>query len=353
MQKLRKNILLFFILVSVASHAQDAEVIKNYINTYKELAIQEMQRTGVPAAITLAQGIHESGAGKGKLVLESNNHFGIKCKSGWTGETVKHDDDLNGECFRKYPSAEESFKDHSDFLKNSQRYASLFSLDALDYTGWANGLKKAGYATNPKYPQVLIKLIVDYQLQEYTLIAMSKKADNDRAETKESSDADIVILVTDQTKHQDINVPVIENPKLVYPESEFKINETRVVFVKKGTSFLSIALQYKIDLAKLFEVNELTEAEASDKDQLIYLQRKRKTGNNKFHVVQAGETMHDIAQQEAIRLESLLELNLLEDNMQPLIGEQLFLQNKAKAMPRLALKENYSITPVITNKNTN
>jgi LysM repeat protein len=352
MQKLRKNILLFFFLVSVTSYAQDTEVIKNYINTYKDFAIQEMQRTGVPAAITLAQGIHESGAGKGKLVLESNNHFGIKCKSNWTGETVKHDDDLNGECFRKYSSAEESFKDHSDFLKNSQRYASLFSLDPQDYTAWANGLKKAGYATNPDYPQVLIKLITDYHLQDYTLIAMNKQPDKNGTATKESSAAEIVTVASDQAKPQEINVPLIENPKQVYPEGEFKINETRVVFIKKGTSFLSIAIQYKIDLAKLFEVNELTEAEASDKDQLIYLQRKRKTGNNKVHVVQAGETLHDIAQQEAIRLESLLELNLLEEDMQPLIGEQLSLQSRAAAMPRLVLKENYSIIPVIKNKST-
>ncbi len=170
----RKTILFLLLMTALTSSAQNAELIRNYITTYKDLAILEMQRTGVPASITLAQGIHESGAGMGTLALVSNNHFGIKCKSNWTGETIKHNDDARGECFRKYPAAEDSYRDHSDFLKSSQRYASLFTLDPADYEGWAHGLKKAGYASNPKYPQALIKLIEDYQLQEYTFIALGK-----------------------------------------------------------------------------------------------------------------------------------------------------------------------------------
>jgi LysM repeat protein len=354
MQKVRKNILFFLLLATVTSHAQDADVIKNYINTYKDIAIKEMQRTGVPASITLAQGIHESGAGMSKLTLVSNNHFGIKCKSDWSGESVKHDDDAKGECFRKYPSAEDSYIDHSNFLMSSPRYTYLFSIDPSDYAGWANGLKEAGYATNPKYPQVLIKLIEDYQLQDYTLIAMGKQPGKNGTGTVEAGPpAEIVPVASHHAIPSGMSIPVVEPAQPVYPDGEFKINETKVVYVKKGTSFLSIAQQYKIDLAKLFEVNELTETEASDKDQLIYLQRKRKTGNNKFHIVQRGETLHDIAQFEGIRMESLLELNLLEEDMQPAIGEQLSLQGKSSRTPMLILKENYSISPVIKNRNTN
>lgn len=139
----RKAILFLFFAFSVlAVRAQQNETVRNYISTYKDLAMEEMKRTGVPAAIKLAQGIHETLAGTSKLVLKSNNHFGIKCKTGWTGESVSHDDDARGECFRKYPSAEDSYRDHSNFLKNSQRYAGLFQLDPTDYAGWANGLKK-------------------------------------------------------------------------------------------------------------------------------------------------------------------------------------------------------------------
>jgi flagellum-specific peptidoglycan hydrolase FlgJ len=161
------------LLASSSLHAQKKELVLNYIATYKDLAIDEMKRTGIPASITLAQGIHESGAGNSELAAASNNHFGIKCKSNWTGETVSHDDDKKAECFRKYPSVADSYKDHSDFLKNSPRYAFLFDINPSDYAQWANGLRKAGYATNPKYPEALIKLIEDYGLQEYTDLAVS------------------------------------------------------------------------------------------------------------------------------------------------------------------------------------
>ena len=137
--------------------AQSPEVISNYIATYQSIAISEMQRTGVPAAVKLAQGIHETTAGTSELVKKSNNHFGIKCKSDWTGEKVSHTDDAPHECFRKYDDPLQSYRDHSDFLKSSSRYSSLFKLDPLDYEAWAYGLKKAGYATNPKYPIAFVR----------------------------------------------------------------------------------------------------------------------------------------------------------------------------------------------------
>ncbi|MBK5272943.1 MAG: glucosaminidase domain-containing protein, partial [Bacteroidia bacterium] len=174
MQNKRSSFIIILLFLSFMTRAQDPMVIEEYINTYKDLAIKEMQRTGVPASIKLAQGIHETMAGTSDLVLKSNNHFGIKCKNTWLGASVTHDDDLRGECFRKYSSAIDSYKDHSDFLKSSTRYSFLFNLEPTDYKDWAYGLKKAGYATNPKYPQIIIGLIEKYRLQDYTLIAMGK-----------------------------------------------------------------------------------------------------------------------------------------------------------------------------------
>lgn len=345
MQKLKTLLFFVFILAASVCLGQQQEKILDYINLYKDLAISEMQRTGVPASITLAQGIHESGAGASKLAMASNNHFGIKCKSNWTGESVKHDDDAKGECFRKYPSSEDSYKDHSDFLKNGQRYAFLFSLDPIDYEGWAYGLKKAGYATNPKYPQVLIKLIEDYQLQEYTLIALGKKQ-------KEAEEI-VAIVAPNPTNNPETNDKTKAEPAVqhevkkqpVYPEGEFKIYDTKVVFVKKGTPFLSIAKQYDIDLSKIFEFNDMDRQLETTQDQLVYLQRKRKTGNAEFHIVQPGETLHDIAQLQAIRLESLQELNWLKKGEMPAPGEKLQLKTKSTTIPRLTVKENFPLSP--------
>lgn len=337
MQVLKKYSFILLLLFSITSYGQNSDAVRNYIETYKELAMQEMLRTGVPASITLAQGIHESGAGKSKLAVSGNNHFGIKCKSSWTGESMKHDDDAKGECFRKYPSAEDSYKDHSDFLKNGARYASLFTLDPEDYTGWAHGLKQAGYATNPKYPQVIIKLVEDYNLQQYSLLALGKVPDTTHIIT-----ASVKVETLPATAEEKTAIKKILNN---YPSGEFRINDTRVVYVEKGTSYLRIAKQYDVDLSKIFEFNDMKESEQTDKDQLIYLQRKRKTGANDLHIVQPGETLHDIAQAEAIRLENLMALNFLTEGQMPAVGEKLYLKAKATSIPALALKENYSLTP--------
>jgi LysM repeat protein len=359
MQKTKNYLAAFLLLISTAGMAQKSDLVTKYINTYKDLAISEMKRTNVPASITLAQGILESGAGNSELVLASNNHFGIKCKSYWKGETVKHDDDEKGECFRKYPTPEDSYKDHSDFLKNGQRYAFLFTLEPTDYQGWANGLKKAGYATSPKYPQSLIRLIEDYNLQDYTLLAMENVSDlnEDSVHKGIGGFKSMSAIFSSGEKASEENMlektvmvkPVTTN----YPEGHFKINDTKVVFVKQGTSYLSIAKQYEIDLSKIFEFNEIQHDEIVNKDQLIYLQRKRKTGNNAYHAVLPGETLHDIAQQEAIRLESLLELNWLKDEEKPAVGEKLSLRSKSHSMPKLAVKENYSLVPASVKHGSN
>jgi hypothetical protein len=342
MQNLKKIILFSCLAATFTStRAQDPSIIESYIQTYRELAIEEMQRTGVPASIKLAQGIHETFAGTSVLVLKSNNHFGIKCKATWTGQSVSHDDDARGECFRKYPSAELSYRDHSDFLKGSDRYAFLFNLDPTDYEGWARGLKKAGYATNPKYPQIIIKLIEDYQLQDYTMIALGRKPMVPENEVitavaiPQNVKAETAVVMTKESETRTI----IKTEVPAYPQTEFRINDTRVVYVKKGTPFITIAEQYNIPLARLFEFNDLSQAEMLANDQLIFLQRKRKTGDNEFHIVEEGESLHDIAQKEAIRLETLLAYNLLPKNMSPAAGERLYLREKAPAAPQLAIRK--------------
>lgn len=297
--------------------------VEQYVSTYKGLAMSEMQRTGVPACITLAQGILETEGGNSDLLKASNNHFGIKCKANWTGETVYHDDDAAGECFRKYACAADSYKDHSDFLKGSDRYAFLFQLDPLDYKNWAYGLRKAGYATNPKYAQILINYIEQYHLNDYSLIAMGKMKDT--TETPYVAAAPAPVLVA----------PVAKRAVVQYPQGEFRINETRVVFATAGTSLLALADEYHVSLSYLVDFNELKDNNELPKDQLVYLQRKRKVGSKETHTVADGESLYDVAQTEGIRLSALREYNELDEGMEPAAGETLYLQRKAPTRPRL------------------
>jgi LysM repeat protein len=341
-KKLTILIALLLSLLSQFSHAQSTDAVLAYIARYKDLAIEEMQRTGIPAAITLAQGIHETDAGTSELVRKSNNHFGIKCKDNWSGPTVSHDDDARGECFRKYSAAEQSYKDHSDFLRSRSNYASLFKLDPTDYEAWAYGLKKAGYATNPKYAQILIKLIQDYNLEEYTLVAMGKMDAKDglvkNSKLLTGKNANMMpVSANEEVANEKATVkPAVSVES--YPAGEFKINETRVIFVKKGTSYLDIAQRYEISLAKLFDFNDMQPQEVTSSDQLVFIQRKRKVGDHEFHVVQPGESLRSIAQSEAIRFESLLEYNNVGASMQPAVGETLNLHNKSSLMPKPASK---------------
>ena len=326
MKKLKFALLFTAAIATAQSFAQSRATITAYIDKYKDIAIEEMQRTGVPASITLAQGIHETSAGTSDLVIKSNNHFGIKCKTEWTGGKVYHDDDARGECFRKYDDPTVSYRDHSDFLKTRSHYASLFNLDPTDYEAWAFGLKKAGYATNPKYPQILIKLIRDYNLQDYTLVALGRKQNvNEPAWVKNTE-----ILEPVATEK------VMAASRMVYPAGVFKINETKVIFIQQGTSYLKLAYEYDIPLARLFDFNDMKDGDVAAKDGLLFLQRKRKTSNNETHIVAAGETLYDIAQAEGIRLESLLQYNFLTHGVQVEAGEKLYLAASAPNMPKLA-----------------
>lgn len=361
----QKLFLIFFTLtVSFTAYAHDNPVVIEYINTYKELAISEMKRTGVPAAIKLAQGIHETDAGKSVLVKKSNNHFGIKCKSDWTGMSVKHTDDARNECFRSYKESRDSYLDHSDFLKRSPRYASLFNLDPMDFSGWAYGLKKAGYATNPKYPLILIKLIEDYHLQDYTLVALGKmnpsdeflvKNDQKKLENNTNNlnnvsmieekpivmkpEQVVVVMANKKAKKEEPpanEIEIVSEIKPVYPEGEFKINETRVIYAKKGTSFLSIAEKYNLPLARIFEFNDMKEQDFVANDQLIYIMRKRKTGNSDQYIVKEGDSLFGIAQSVAMRMESLIEYNYIKQGKMPSVGTVLYLKGKTPALPAIS-----------------
>ncbi len=335
MRNLKPFFTVIILLSSFCINAQSSDVVQEYIHTYKNMAISEMQRTGVPAAIKLAQGIIETEAGQSLLVNKSNNHFGIKCKSTWTGESVSHDDDAQGECFRKYDDAFQSYKDHSNFLKSNQRYAFLFDLDPADFEGWANGLKKAGYATNPKYPAMLIKVINENNLQDYSLIAMGKKEDENKfsVASVQTNENNIAKSNVRFSENKNLKEEVISQKK--YPSNQFIINETKVVYVQRGKSFLTLALEYELPLNRLFEYNDMKEAEVAEDNQLIFLQRKSKTGSIDFHIVERGESLHHISQKEGIRLQNLLEYNSLTENQQPSTGEKLYLKIKAPNSPEL------------------
>lgn len=324
--------------------AQSDDQILSYINIYKNIAMTEMQRSGVPASIILAQGIHETDAGTSELVHSSNNHFGIKCKNTWTGQTVSHDDDARGECFRSYASAEDSYRDHSDFLSQSPRYAFLFRLDPEDYASWAYGLKKAGYATNTRYPQILIKLIQDYHLDRYTLIAMGKLppeemvADNgDGGSGRKTLEGflDSTGQLVKSGGQADNSQQSQSFANGSYPESAFTINSARVVFARAGASLLSLSNKYDVPLARLLEFNDMSQEDILEKDQLVFLQRKRRTGMNPIHIVQPGESLYSICQSEGVRYESLLEMNRLNPGDEPASGEKIYLQSDAAFRPNL------------------
>ncbi len=340
---MKKIIFSVCLLLSVAANAQ-REKAQAYIETYKELAMTEMIRTGIPAAITLAQGVLESQSGESDLAKTSNNHFGIKCKTEWTGAKTYHDDDEKAECFRVYPSVEDSYKDHSEFLKTRPNYAFLFQIDPTDYEGWAKGLKKAGYATSPTYPQKLMKVINDYNLQQYSLLALDRK--------KNGISSNSVIAIVSQPSSAVINKatqisvkenqPVSEPVKtktevaenqttqiskpISYPQGVFTINHSKVIFVPEGTSLLAMANQFDIAFSKLLEYNDLAEMDITDTDRLIFLEKKMKKGTNDFHLVQSGETLHAISQAEGIRLENLLEYNHLPKDASVSAGDKVYLK---------------------------
>ena len=347
------TLLAAILLFSTTFAQSDKDRIEAYVNQYKDLAMAEMMRTGVPASITLAQGILETAGGQSDLASVANNHFGIKCKNEWTGETMLHNDDAKNECFRKYASVEDSYKDHSDFLKGRPNYAFLFKLDPTDYEGWAKGLKKAGYATSSTYSQALVKMIVENNLQQYSLLVLQKGdnrddlfntpnslADNNTPEPVEN------LQEIEPSKIQPVlsNTSKAEMKKKIntekYPlNAIFTINDVKVIYAEAGTSLLALANVYNTALKKLIEFNDLDNIEILATNQLIFLEKKSKKGTRDIHIVEENETLHDIAQTEGIQLSVIMEYNGLKKGMQPATGERIYLKSTAPVSPKLAVIE--------------
>jgi LysM repeat protein len=295
-----------------------------YIEIYKNLAIMEMYRTGVPASITLAQGIIESDMGRSKLATEANNHFGIKCHDDWKGPTIRYSDDRRNECFRKYRKAEESYKDHSDFLKSEPRYRFLFSLDVTDYKGWAKGLKKAGYATNPDYANMLIRKIEEFQL--YNL-------DKGKALTQNGlNNSDSISVVQDSMK--DVSAekkgpPANGNISLKAGTSRvMEKNRIQYIIVKKGDTHESLEKEFQLLKWELARYNELQPDFKLIPGQILYLQPKREKAEagNDFHIFSQNETMYLISQMYGIKLKSLLNMNRISEGKEPVPGQKIWLR---------------------------
>lgn len=337
------SVLLSSILFLPASYGQsETQRIEDYVNEYKDFAIGEMLRTGVPAAVTLAQGILETAGGQSDLAALANNHFGIKCKSEWTGETMSHDDDAKNECFRKYARAEDSYKDHSDFLRSRPCYAFLFKLDPTDFEGWSKGLKKAGYATNPAYAQKLIKLIVENHLQDYTLLALENGHKN--KEMLANVKSEIILDEVLGAQPAAMTISDYKTRKTLYPVNTlFSINNLKVIYADAGSSLFALANNHNISLKKLLEYNDISdETDILNTAQIIYLEKKSKKGAKDIHIVEADETLRDISQKEGIQLSTVMEFNGLQKGMEPALGEKIYLKYPAPSSPRLAAAHNYN-----------
>ena len=277
---------------------------KQYIDTYKEIAIVEMNAFHIPASITLAQGILESGNGNSGLAKNANNHFGIKCHKGWTGKSVRMDDDAKNECFRKYKNAETSYKDHSEFLTTRSRYAFLFDLKITDYKSWAKGLKKAGYATNPKYPQLLIKIIEENKLYEYDKYYGKKYSRSSNKKEKQNITTNFETPLA-QTEYIEVHNSI--NSRKVYLN-----NGVKFTYAKKGDTFYKVAKEFNIYTFQVFRYNDMKKKDTPSEGQIIYLQSKKSQCNKSIHKVQSGETLFDISQEYGIKLKKLARYNNLK-----------------------------------------
>lgn len=274
---------------------------EEYIQLYKDIAIEEMNAYHIPASITLAQGILESGNGNSSLAKKANNHFGIKCHKGWNGKTYHMDDDAKDECFRKYSSPYESFKDHSIFLSTRDRYSFLFDLDIHDYKAWAHGLKRAGYATNPKYPQLLIKLIEEHQLNRFDKQYLGQAAGKPIAASTSQKPPPSVEDFSPITLGA-ANREIYEN------------NGVKFIRARKGDTFYTIAQDFNIYTWQVYRYNELRKNDPIGEGQVLYLEKKKNQGSRDVHIAQPGETLYDIAQLYAVKIKKLSKYNALDKN---------------------------------------
>lgn len=291
-KELLTGLLICFISVPVLGQMKWNQQYQQYFDQYKDLAIQQMKRYHIPASITLAQGVLESGAGKSILATKGNNHFGIKCH-GWTGSAIYKDDDERNECFRAYDNAYDSYEDHSRFLTTSNRYSSLFQLKQTDYKGWAYGLKSCGYATNPRYAIQLIDIIQLYKLYEY-----------------------------DDGKGGGKTVP-----GQMYGHRVYEFNQNYYVIANAGDTYQSIGDDMGVSYKKLAKYNENERDARLEEGDFVWLQKKRRNApkeyKNRPHTVEDGESMYTISQRYGIRLKCLYKMNELPPDYQIKVGDVL------------------------------
>ena len=287
---------------------------EKYISKYSSLAVSEMQRTGVPASITLAQGLLESAAGESALAVKANNHFGIKCHNDWRGKKMHRDDDKVGECFRVYPNVEASYRDHSDFLRFRDRYKKLFELQPTDYMGWARGLKEAGYATDPNYADKLIKVIEDYDLYKF--------------------DSDIEVPEAPLEFEKPVVVPsyvVREEYRFALTREVYEINGVPCIYAIEGDTYKSIAEANNLFLKELLRFNDLSKAEDLKGGEVVYLQPKKARavrGSEKYIVGEDGESLRGIAQRFGVKLSALRRMNKLSADYVPAEGDTIILRRR-------------------------
>jgi LysM repeat protein len=317
---------LYCITLCTFLSAQKLQTTREYINLYSSIAIEEMNKYNIPASIKMAQGILESSSGNSPLAKEAKNHFGIKCKKEWTGPTYIQDDDEKNECFRKYETVLASYEDHSKFLTKNQRYAELFTYDRSDYRSWAHGLKKAGYATNPKYAPLLIKTIEENNLSELDTPGKAPKfvepvAGNERPKTSVSTSTG-----KKRSKNSDdTDLPDFELKKQG-KRTIFVRNDVQYVVAKEGDTFSSIAQELDLMEWQLPKYNNLPSSTKLRIGETVYIQPKRRKAQQANHIVKAGEKMQEISQLYAIKLSRLYSLNDIEEGNQPKAGQKLKLR---------------------------
>ena len=305
MKHIRGTIILVCCVLVTTAYAQHRQTsYNNYIKQYAPLAVEQMKQHNVPASITLAQGLLESGAGLSTLSRKSNNHFGIKCGGGWRGRSVRANDDAPNECFRAYRKVEDSYEDHSLFLVGNQRYASLFKLKKTDYKSWARGLKKAGYATDPSYANKLITIIETYDLYKYDNDGMSKR---------------------EAKKWQKL---LKKKPWLANPHDVYIANGLAYVIARDGDTFQLLGGEFEIGWKKLVKYNDLQRDYTLEEGDIIYLKEKNKNtvADVVYHEVREGDSMHSISQIYGVRLKTLYKLNVMADDHIPEVGERVWLK---------------------------
>lgn len=301
----------FLFLMSMGLMAQKTISTEEYIQLYKDIAISKMQQFRIPASITLAQGILESGSGNSKLARKANNHFGIKCHKDWQGKTFYADDDEKHECFRKYKKAEDSYLDHSLFLTQRGRYAFLFDYQTDDYVSWAKGLKTAGYATNPKYPELLIRIIEKNKLSQYD----KKVSVNQPKESPPVAHPPVVVKLK-KVGESDAGRPIYEN------------NGKKLIYIEKGDTYNKLAEEFGMYTGQFLRYNEVDRDHILQIGEMVYLEKKKRKSEKKFktHLVKQGETIWEISQLYGIRSKNLRNRNNLPDKVQVPVNTRLKLR---------------------------